>query len=212
MGAGMLKNELDHVLWAVPDLSRGMAEIERLTGVAPRIGGRHPGVGTHNALVALGEKIFLEIIAPDPSQDRFSSFGNLVKGVEQPHLVTWVGRTPDARRLSDLAQQNGLSPGVILALSRRRPDGTSVSWRTVTIGGHNYGPVIPYFIEWRSEEHPADMSPAGCQLVRFEIETPEVRGVAGVLEKLGLQVPVVEAKKPRLKLTLDTPKGRVTLT
>ncbi len=101
---------------------------------------------------------------------------------------------------------------MILALSRRRPDGTSVSWRTVTIGGHGYGPIIPYFIEWRSEEHPADMSPTGCHLERFEIETPEVRAASlGVLEKIGLHVPVVEAKKPRLKLTLETPKGRVSL-
>ncbi len=207
----MLKNELDHVLWAVPDLERGMAEIEKLTGVAPRVGGRHPGVGTHNALLAIGEKVFLEIIAPDPSQDRFSSFGNLVKGIQQPRLVTWVARTPDARALSDQVLRSGLMPGVILALSRRRPDGTSVSWRTVTIGGHNFGPIIPYFIEWRSEEHPAQVSPTGCHLARFEIETPDPRAVQGVIEKLGLHVPAVEAKKPRLKLVLDTPKGRITL-
>lgn len=208
----MLKGELDHVLWAVPDLDKGMAEIERLTGVAPKIGGRHPGVGTYNALLAIGEKTFLEIIAPDPSQDRFSSFGNLVKGVTQPHLVTWVARTSDARRLSDQVQKGGLLPGVILALSRRRPDGTSVSWRTITIGGHNHGPIVPYFIEWRSEEHPADLSPRGCHLQRFEIESPDPRGVLAVLDKVGLHVPVVEGPKARLKLTLETPKGRVTLT
>ena len=207
----MLKGELDHILWAVPDLERGMAEIEKLTGVKPKIGGRHPGVGTHNALLALGDKVFLEVIAPDPSQDRFSSFGLLVKGIEQPRLLSWVARTTDARRLSELAQKNGLLPGVILALSRRRPDGTSVSWRTVTIGGHPYGPLIPYFIEWRSEEHPAEMSPGGCRLLRFEIETPDPRGVLATLEKLGLHLPVIEGPKGRLKASLETPKGRISL-
>lgn len=208
----MLKGELDHVLWAVPDLERGMAEIEKLTGVPPRIGGRHPGVGTHNAIVPIGDKIYLEIIAPDPSQDRFSSFGNLVKGIDKPRLVTWVARSSDARKLSDLAQHNGLSPGVILALSRRRPDGTSVSWRTVTIGGHAYGPLIPFFIEWRSEDHPAESPGAnGCHLVRFEIEAPDPRGVGAVLEKIGLHLPVLQNPQPRLRLTLDTPKGRVVL-
>lgn len=208
----MLKSELDHFLWAVPDLQRGMAEIEKLTGVAPQMGGRHPGVGTHNAILPIGDKVFLEIIAPDPSQDRFSSFGNLVKGIEKPRLVTWVARSPDARKLSDLAQQNGLSPGVILALSRRRPDGTSVSWRTVTLGGHPHGPLIPFFIEWRSEDHPAEKAGNGCHLARFEIESPDPRGVLAVLDKVGLHLPVLEAAKPRLKATLDTPRGRVVLT
>lgn len=208
----MLKGELDHILWAVPDLQRGMADIEKLTGVAPKIGGRHPGVGTHNAIVPIGERIFLEIIAPDPSQDRFSSFGNLVKGIEKPRLVTWVARSRDARQLSDLAQKNGLSPGVILALSRRRPDGTSVSWRTVTIGGHPHGALIPFFIEWRSEDHPAESAANGCHLTRFEIETPDPRGVLSVLDKVGLHLPVLEAPKPRLRATLETPKGRVVLT
>lgn len=207
----MLKGELDHLLWAVPRLEDGMAEIERLTGVRPKIGGRHPGVGTHNALLAIGDKVFLEIIAPDPSQNRFSSFGNLVKGITEPRLVTWVARTQDARRLSEEVQKNGLIPGVILALSRRRPDGTSLSWRTLTIGGHAHGPLIPFFIEWRSEEHPADISPTGCRLTRFEIESPDARSVLSTLEKVGLHVPVIESAKPRLRLTLETPKGRVQL-
>lgn len=208
----MVKGELDHFLWAVPDLEKGMAEIERQTGVAPKMGGRHSGVGTHNAILPIGDRVYLEIIAPDPSQDRFSSFGNLVKGIQQPRLVTWVARSQDARKLSDLAQQNGLSPGVILALSRRRPDGTSVSWRTVTIGGHDFGPLIPFFIEWRSEDHPADSGTQGCRLLRFEIESPDPRGVSAVLGKLALEAPVVQGSKPRLKVTLETPKGRVTLT
>lgn len=207
----MLKGELDHFLWAVPRLEDGIAAIERMTGVKARVGGRHPGVGTHNALLALGEKTFLEIIAPDPSQSRFSSFGNLIQGITEPTLVTWVARTQDARKLSDEVQKNGLNPGVILALSRRRPDGTSLSWRTLAIGGHKHGPIIPFFIEWRSEEHPAEISPTGCRMVRFEIESPDARSVLSTLEKIGLHVPVIEGPKPRLRLTLETPKGRVQL-
>jgi len=207
----MLQGELDHILWAVPDLEAGMAEMEKRIGIAPQVGGRHPGVGTHNALLSMGEKSYLEVIAPDPTQDRFSSFGTLIKGIDKPRLVTWAARTRDARKLAEQAKQQGLLPGVVLALSRRRPDGTSVSWRTLTIGGHPYGPLVPFFIEWRSDEHPADISPVGCKLIDFSLESPDPQGLGFVLAGLGLELPISEAPKARLKAVLDTPKGRITL-
>ena len=36
------------------------------TGVAPQPGGKHVAMGTHNALLRLGERVYLEIIAIDP--------------------------------------------------------------------------------------------------------------------------------------------------
>ncbi len=39
-------DSVDHVVYATPDLERGMEEIERLTGVSPTLGGEHPGRGT----------------------------------------------------------------------------------------------------------------------------------------------------------------------
>jgi hypothetical protein len=52
---------VDHLVYATPDLDRGIDEIEKLLGVRASPGGQHQGRGTRNALVALGPTAYLEI-------------------------------------------------------------------------------------------------------------------------------------------------------
>ena len=84
---------VDHLVYATPDLPRGLQVIESLLGVRATRGGRHPNWGTCNALIALGDDIYLEIIGPDPDlarppQGRVFGIDELVK----PQLVTWAAK------------------------------------------------------------------------------------------------------------------------
>ena len=183
--------ELDHVIWGCSDLDAGRAEIQRRLDAEPVIGGRHPGVGTRNALLGLEARLYFEVLAPDPEQDRFTGFGRFVESLDGPRMVSWAGRSDDLEALAAKARRGGLKPGPILDLSRKRPDGSTLSWRLMTVGGHSFGPLVPFFIQWKGD-HPCDRLPPAAALQRLRLSTPDSNGLRRILQVLEIDAAPVE--------------------
>jgi len=203
---------VDHLVYATPDLDRGVAEIERLTGVRASPGGSHPGLGTRNALLALGPNVYLEIIAPDPAQPKPAEprrFG--LDTLRAPRLVTWAAKGTDLARLQADAVRNGIPLGKVAPASRRRPDGVELKWHSTSSVAMPEDGIVPFFIDWGDSPHPSHSAPGGATLVALRAEHPDAANVQRMLEKLGLPLAVTRGAAPALIATIDGKRGRVEL-
>lgn len=206
---------VDHLLLGIGDLEAGIAWVERATGVKAAFGGIHPGVGTRNALLALGGKRYLEIIGPDPAQKAYNFHLDL-RELSEPRLITWAAATSDIGSFAKEAAASGYEIFGPREGSRTRPDGKVLSWKTAGVlrklGTETVEPM-PFFIEWApGSPHPSQDSPQGCELVALGIEHPEPAGAIQALKALGIAVDVKRGERARLTAELRTRKGRVTLT
>jgi hypothetical protein len=194
---------IDHLVYAAPDLDAGVAEIERLLGVRPAAGGRHPRWGTRNALLSLGPSAYLEVVGPDPEAPR-PARGRLfgVESLDRPRLVTWALRCEAieevAARLSAL--------GTVEAGSRETPDGALLSWQLTDPYAMPLGGAVPFLIAWGDTPHPATAAPPAGSLAGLWIEHPDPPAVRAALALLGIHPPVTRAPLPRLVATIR-PQG-----
>jgi hypothetical protein len=90
---------LDHFILGCDDLDRGIDFVEQRTGVRAAFGGVHPGRGTRNALLSLGARKYLEIMAPDPAQQVTPQIPRL-RELKEPRLVGWAAHPGDLEKFS----------------------------------------------------------------------------------------------------------------
>ncbi|MGH4031770.1 VOC family protein [Actinomycetota bacterium Odt1-20B] len=200
--------ELDHLVYATPDLQTTVADTHRRTGVRPVEGGRHLGLGTRNYLLGLGGRRYLEIVGPDPEQPapaRPRLFG--IDSLTRPALVTWAVRTDDIAALVAAARRDGYDPGDAEPMSRRTPEGELLSWSVAfTAPG-----VLPFLIDWGSTAHPCDRGLPAADLLAFTGAHPDPATTARHLRAIGARLDVVQAQQPALAATIEGPAGRMTL-
>lgn len=182
---------LDHLVYATPDLEESVRLVAKLTGVRPVEGGPHPGLGTRNHLLGLGELRYLEIIGPDsgqPEPERPRPFG--IDELTEPRLAAWAVRAADIEARVARSRTLGYDPGPIEPLSRRTPDGEVLRWRLT----FPYEPVVPFLIDWGRTPHPARRLPV-VPLTAFSGTHTDPAGVRGRLAALGVELDVREGEQ-----------------
>ncbi len=203
---------VDHLILGTPDLEATVSDLESRWGVRATAGGQHPGRGTRNALIGLGPRRYLEILAPDPLQP--NPEGPRWMGIDAlsaPRLVSWAARAASLEERVALAAARGIDLGGVHEGGRRTPSGASLRWRVTAVEGRPGNGVIPFFIDWGDSRHPADDVPHAATLLTFHAEHPEAESLCATLAALDLPLSVAKAEGAALIAVFETARGRVTL-
>jgi hypothetical protein len=201
--------QIDHVILGIDDLDRGVKVFEAATGVRPVYGGKHPG-GTHNALVSLGDGIYLEILAVQQGVTVPADYADLKK-MKTLTPIGWAVSSNDSAELSNRLSAAGIAVSEPVDGSRTTPTGSTLSWQSFAL--NESSPEAPFFIVWSEQTaHPSTTSPSGCKLQQWSIASPRVKDLEQLRQALALRVDVAEAKAKAaaMRLSLACPKGAVT--
>ena len=207
---------LDHLVVAAITLADGIDYVASITGATPQPGGKHVAMGTHNALLRIGKRTYLEIIAVDPqgarpARPRWFDLDNPAlqsELTERPRLIHWVARTGDIDRA---AADCPLVLGIVHPMARG-----DFRWR-ITIpddGRLPAGGIVPTLIQWDVPQHPADTLPAsGVALAQLGATCGDPAPIRAALAQLGLDgtIAVTYDRETRLAAMLHTPRGLATL-
>jgi catechol 2,3-dioxygenase-like lactoylglutathione lyase family enzyme len=155
----------DHAVIAVRDLDDAIRRYRDL-GFDVVVGGRHPGMGTHNAIIRFGLE-YLELLAVADEAEAIASGpkGQVLVDFLRRRSGGLAGFAVAARRIEEDAERfrrTGLAAEGPFAMSRRRPDGTILSWRLLVPAGIAWRRPWPFLIEWdASDEQRLAWEPPG---------------------------------------------------
>lgn len=183
-----MRCEFDHVVVSCADLDQGADWIRAQLGVEVVPGGTHVAMGTHNRLLRLGPRAYLEVLAIDPDAQApgrprwfdLDSAAVRERAAGEPFVLTWVVRTDDVTA----AASEVPALGEVLPFTRGQ-----YRWRlTVPAdGGLVCDGVVPAVIQWEGERHPADSLPgSGCELIGLSLTHPRIDDVRALLTRLGI--------------------------
>jgi hypothetical protein len=198
--------QVDHILLGIDDLDRGVEQFEKLTGVRPVYGGKHPR-GTHNALVSLGNGTYLEILALQPNVTPTKEYAGLKK-LNALTPIGWAVSSKDSAQLRSQLTSAGLVVSEARPGSRTTPAGKELSWQTFEL--EDAFEEAPFFIVWSPQSaHPSTTSPTGCRLQQWRVAGPHLNKLEQLRTALDLRVDVAEGPSTSLRLSLNCPKGAV---
>lgn len=203
---------IDHVILPVHDLEAAALIALEGHGLATVPGGRHPGHGTGNRIIPLGDS-YLELMAVlDPDEAATSPMGRWVTAHQTSRLAP-AALCLRTDHLEGHASRLGLAPR---SMTRERPDGTVLSWSLAGLE-ETFGPDrLPFFIQWHVDpaDHPGRMeaphrvSPRGITGIELGGDPSKIEQRLGAHH---LPIVVSEGEPGMRRVVIATDEGEVVL-
>ena len=195
----------DHLVVGASTLQEAQAHIEAALGLPMQQGGPHSVFHTHNALMGLGDGLYLEAIAPDPSrpQPHRPRWYDLDRFKGPARLSNWACSVPDMdAALPDMPAGFGAPVDVARG---------ALNWRMAVAGDGTtpFDNLWPALVEWPAGMNPAArLNPTGARLKRLTLVHPQAGQLKAALRRhLGDKRVAVEAGPIAMLAEFDTPHG-----
>jgi catechol 2,3-dioxygenase-like lactoylglutathione lyase family enzyme len=141
----------DHVVIGVRDLDVATLRYQQL-GFDVRPGGRHTGLGTHNAIIRFGLDYIELLSIYDEAEARASKLGTqvLVDFLREREggLLGYALAVADIGQETERFRGTRLLAGEPFAMQRLRPDGRLLTWRLLILGDVSWRRPWPFLIQW----------------------------------------------------------------
>jgi catechol 2,3-dioxygenase-like lactoylglutathione lyase family enzyme len=141
----------DHIVIAVRDLDVATQRYQQL-GFDVRPGGRHTGLGTHNAIIRFGLDYIELLSIYDEAEAKASNLGGqeLLDFLHEREggLLGYALAMAGIEQASERFRGTALLAREPFAMQRLRPDGRLLTWRLLVPGGISWRRPWPFLIQW----------------------------------------------------------------
>ena len=205
--------DIDHIVYAVKNLDHAIQELHELLGVRPVFGGHHKHNGTKNALLNLGNSIYLEVITKDKDNlDIPAPRWMGVDLIQESKVTRWSLKSTDLKSDAHHLSVYQDNMGVISGGSRQTSKGHLLEWEMILPLAEPEVEVIPFMTDWqKSSVHPTDKLETECTLMDIKLSSPNPEKVNPTIKKLNLKMNVEKTKEAKISLIMKCPNGIINL-
>jgi hypothetical protein len=188
--------KIDHIVISVPDLYEAMDRFTEKCGIEVVYGGQHLSIGTHNALLNIGNGAYLELIAKDPNNplEEAQKWMGLDL-INDTTFTRWAIKSDQLATDAAILKKASPNMGAIFEGSRKKTDGSTLSWAMTLPLAAPKVEVLPFILNWKDSVHPTEDLAAGCTIESFEIWHPEPAVIQPVFAELDIQYVVKKSKE-----------------
>jgi len=191
-------------------LDEALTSFEKKLGVRPIFGGYHSTFGTKNALINLGNNIYLELLAADDHNTsvpppRWMGVDLLTKN----QITRFAIRSNTLKKDSEVLKKFNREMGNIGSGSRNTAEGAILQWQLIMPLPTPEIELVPFVLDWsKTEKHPSELLPnMGCQFVEIYGTHPNPNEFTDVLKSLDYNLTIKKADQTSLRLILNSPHG-----
>lgn len=205
------KRHIDHIVYAVPNLEQACDKLEDILEVKPVFGGYHKTIGTKNALVNLGDKCYLEILAIDEQNELIN--GPRWMGVdflENAQITRWAINSESLLSDQQILRQYNLNMGEIFAGSRETPSGSLLQWEMILPLALPKIELAPFMVNWSpSSIHPTEALDDKCSLIGIDFHQADSDSTKKLFESLGIDKQIQPSSESKIVIQIKTPSGKI---